>query len=119
MLSAGELDTRHVCSLGFQAALLATLDKDCFEQPGVNQAMWFGSLPLWAEELMMSLPVQSLPSEVGALFPSGQALKTRCLPLTCLHLGQIRTRRPLFNQLAINLYSPGEGLKPHIDLPHR
>jgi alkylated DNA repair dioxygenase AlkB len=29
---------------------------------------------------------------------------------------QIWRRKPLFDQLSINAYRPGEGLKPHIDL---
>jgi hypothetical protein len=32
---------------------------------------------------------------------------------------QIRARRPVFDQLAVNRYVPGEGLKQHVDLPHR
>jgi alkylated DNA repair dioxygenase AlkB len=29
---------------------------------------------------------------------------------------QIRERRPLFNQMILNRYQPGQGLKPHTDL---
>ena len=35
---------------------------------------------------------------------------------TCLPLLQTAQRRPLFDQLIVNLYQPGEGLKPHVDL---
>ena len=31
-------------------------------------------------------------------------------------LAQVRLRRPPFDQMILNRYSPGEGIKPHIDL---
>lgn len=56
-----------------------------------NQAMFFGRLPGWAEELAKLVPTQLLPPEVAC-------------------------RAPLFNQATCNVYTPGQGIIPHIDL---
>ncbi|KAK9830617.1 hypothetical protein WJX81_006040 [Elliptochloris bilobata] len=77
-----------------QETLLEGINDTYFFQPGANQAMCFGSLPYWAEELVSMLQQRSLLSAVPA-------------------------RQPLFDQLAVNRYEPGEGLKSQVDLPHR
>ena len=53
--------------------------------------MCFGALPLWTQPLADMLPVQ-------------------CWPQT------IRCRQPLFNQMIVNSYQPGEGITSHVDL---
>ncbi|GFR46236.1 hypothetical protein Agub_g7781 [Astrephomene gubernaculifera] len=57
-----------------------------------NQAMFFGKLPEWALRLAEGLPLdQLLPAPLAA----------RC---------------PSFDQAIVNLYRPGEGITPHVDL---
>ncbi|CAL8470407.1 g9949 [Coccomyxa elongata] len=62
-----------------------------FENAEMNQAMCFGSLPNWAKGLTDALPTDLLSRK-------------------------IRSRQPLFDQLTVNVYAPGEGIKAHVDL---
>lgn len=62
-----------------------------FENTEMNQAMCFGSLSDWAKDLANALP-------------------------TDLFSRKIRSRQPLFDQLTVNVYAPGEGIRPHVDL---
>ncbi|GIL48411.1 hypothetical protein Vafri_4560 [Volvox africanus] len=57
-----------------------------------NQAMFFGDLPPWALNLISLLPL-------GDLLPPDLA-----------------AREPSFDQAIVNLYRPGEGIAPHVDL---
>eukprot|EP00873_Tetraselmis_striata_P036936 jgi/Tetstr1/457200/TSEL_043848.t1 len=59
-----------------------------------NQAMVFGQLPGWLTPLLARLA-----AEASALWPPALA-----------------ARQPLFNQLIVNLYQPGQGITPHVDL---
>ncbi|KXZ48036.1 hypothetical protein GPECTOR_31g400 [Gonium pectorale] len=62
-------------------------------RPGCpNQAMFFGELPAWAQRLIGLVPL-------SALLPP--------------HLA---ARSPAFDQAILNLYRPGEGITPHVDL---
>ncbi|KAL0042700.1 hypothetical protein WJX79_008153 [Trebouxia sp. C0005] len=56
-----------------------------------NQAMCFGQLPRWTHLLADGLPLEHWPV-------------------------QIRSRHPVFDQMIVNSYKPGEGIKSHIDL---
>ncbi|DBA90576.1 TPA: hypothetical protein ACH3X1_003813 [Trebouxia sp. C0004] len=56
-----------------------------------NQAMCFGKLPRWTRLLADMLPLEHWPE-------------------------QIRSRCPVFDQMIVNSYKPGEGIKNHIDL---
>ncbi|BDA44448.1 probable Alkylated DNA repair protein alkB homolog 8 [Coccomyxa sp. Obi] len=62
-----------------------------FETAEMNQAMCFGSLPGWAKDLADALP-------------------------TDLFSRKIQSRQPLFDQLTVNVYAPGEGITAHVDL---
>eukprot|EP00884_Botryococcus_braunii_P010996 jgi/Botrbrau1/19899/Bobra.0059s0020.1 len=76
-----------------QAAIMRLVAHEgLWEVPRANQAMWFGDLPSWTAGMIEKFPLEDLPAE-------------------------IRSRRPLFDQLTINTYLPGEGLKAHVDLP--
>ncbi|PNH01877.1 hypothetical protein TSOC_012197, partial [Tetrabaena socialis] len=55
-------------------------------------AMFFGVLPAWAQRLAQMLPL-------GLLLP-----------------GPLAARAPAFDQAIVNLYRPGEGIAPHVDL---
>ncbi|GLI69371.1 hypothetical protein VaNZ11_013964 [Volvox africanus] len=57
-----------------------------------NQALFFGDLPPWALHLISLLPL-------GDLLPPDLA-----------------AREPSFDQAIVNLYRPGEGITPHVDL---
>mmetsp|Transcript_17191 Transcript_17191/g.30711 ORF Transcript_17191/g.30711 Transcript_17191/m.30711 type:complete len:280 (-) Transcript_17191:1-840(-) len=59
-----------------------------------NQAMMFGELPGWLKPTL-----QSASQHAVQLWPH-----------------TITRREPLFNQLIMNLYQPGEGITPHVDL---
>lgn len=54
----------------------------------------FGQLPGWLTPLLARLA-----AEASALWPPALA-----------------ARQPLFNQLIVNLYQPGQGITPHVDL---
>jgi alkylated DNA repair dioxygenase AlkB len=68
---------------------------------GSNQKMQFGQLSPWAKQLSDLIHLK-LSSDTNSLPP--------LLPLSILH------RSPLFNQIIINSYHPGEGIKAHVDL---
>lgn len=65
--------------------------EDWFDPDVSNQAMRFGDLPSWAEDLAALVPRSFFPDEVAS-------------------------RDPLFNQIILNLYHPGDGILPHVDL---
>ena len=75
-----------------------------------NQRMIFGlhDLPSWAMQLavLIKSKVECIPQEAMESEAPGP-------PLLPLHLLQ---RQPLFDQLIINSYRPGEGITPHVDL---
>ncbi|GAX81427.1 hypothetical protein CEUSTIGMA_g8857.t1 [Chlamydomonas eustigma] len=67
-----------------------------FFSPEANQAMRFGNLPGWAIEL--SDLIVKAAQEHGTLPP------------------EVLCRSPVFDQIIVNRYLPGEGIKPHVDL---
>lgn len=72
-----------------------------FSQPSQNQAMRFGVLPGWA--LTLSSLIFSSISRLG-------------LGLEAPLPEDILRRKPLFDQMIVNSYQPGEGIAPHVDL---
>ena len=69
-----------------QEALFKTLEQTYFREPAANQAMCFGSLPLWGAELVSTLQRQSL------LLP----VRTARVSLGCCYLqGFVRGSRSL------------------------
>ncbi|EIE27120.1 hypothetical protein COCSUDRAFT_55144 [Coccomyxa subellipsoidea C-169] len=62
-----------------------------FDDDGMNQAMCFGSLPVWATKLASTLPAH-------------------------LFSKQIQGRTPVFDQLTANAYESGDGICAHVDL---
>eukprot|EP00877_Chromochloris_zofingiensis_P010142 jgi/Chrzof1/5381/Cz16g00220.t1 len=62
-----------------------------FDNPACNQAMVFQHLPPWAIDMAGLIPHHMLPT-------------------------QVQQRQPVFDQLIVNRYQPGEGIQPHVDL---
>ncbi|KAK6260223.1 Alpha-ketoglutarate-dependent dioxygenase AlkB-like - like 1 [Theobroma cacao] len=77
-------------------------------------AMRFGDLPAWATELSNSIREAVLlghhVSKSTDLATSNGATGDCLLPLNLLW------REPLFDQLIVNVYHPGEGICAHVDL---
>ncbi|KAF9435664.1 hypothetical protein BGZ76_005777 [Entomortierella beljakovae] len=89
----------HVLSNDDQARLMALItEKNFFKAGQQNQAMCFGKRDLkwldWLEERMFMTGVLKQP------YCDDQWTK----------------RSPLFDQSIMNLYFPGDGIKPHVDL---
>lgn len=74
-----------------QLHYMECIDREGWFENGANQAMRFGDLPSWAQALAGTIPRH--------LFPS-----------------QIASREPLFDQVIVNLYLPGQGITSHVDL---
>jgi hypothetical protein len=80
-----------------ESLVVAIEGEGWFDEPAHNQAMRFGKLPAWAEGLS------------AAVFASA----SRCRGLG---LEDILARAPLFDQMIVNSYQPGEGIGAHVDL---
>lgn len=98
--------------------------------PRRNQSMRFAPLPAWASELARRVrdlaerpeepapPRGPPPSGPGPPSPPSSALGTPaaasarapCFP------ARVLARARLFDQVIVNAYRPGEGLRPHVDL---
>eukprot|EP01026_Neomeris_dumetosa_P005189 TRINITY_DN1144_c0_g1_i1.p2 TRINITY_DN1144_c0_g1~~TRINITY_DN1144_c0_g1_i1.p2 ORF type:complete len:202 (-),score=25.71 TRINITY_DN1144_c0_g1_i1:221-826(-) len=89
----GLVQLKHLISQKDQDEIMSCINKEGWlnEENGINQAMRFGKLPVFALRIADAVPLDVLPEN-------------------------IRYRQPLFNQMAINFYAPGEGLKSHVDL---
>ncbi|XP_016482782.1 uncharacterized protein P8A3.02c isoform X2 [Nicotiana tabacum] len=95
-----------------QSNLLSSIQKEgWFAQSSSNQAMRFGDLPGWAVELSSSIHEAILFSNcVAELENCGKGEET------CIFPQDLLWREPLFDQLIVNMYQPGEGICPHVDL---
>ncbi|PRQ26351.1 putative tRNA (carboxymethyluridine(34)-5-O)-methyltransferase [Rosa chinensis] len=99
-----------------QSALLSTIQNErWFTEASHNQAMRFGDLPDWAAELsdsihkvVLSCDSDSHPIELG----SARGGKQNVSPFP----SELLSRVPLFDQLILNSYQPGEGICAHVDL---
>ncbi|CAN7089301.1 unnamed protein product [Brassica rapa subsp. narinosa] len=90
---------RNFLSVHHQSDLLsAILNEGWFVEESINQAMRFGDLPSWATELS------------DLILESVESVDLPVLPADLLW------REPLFDQLIVNLYQPGEGICAHVDL---
>ncbi|KAL6208433.1 hypothetical protein ACLB2K_019382 [Fragaria x ananassa] len=99
-----------------QSALLSTIQNEgWFTEASHNQAMRFGDLPGWAAELSDSIKevVLSCGSD-SHLIESGSSCggKKNVSPFS----PELLVREPLFDQLILNSYQPGEGICAHVDL---
>ncbi|CAA2969226.1 alkylated DNA repair alkB homolog 8 [Olea europaea subsp. europaea] len=99
-----------------QSSLLSSIEKEgCFADASHNQAMRFGDLPSWAVELSYYVResvrssgyVSELTYEEETIDKGKEA---------SLFPPKLLQREPLFNQLIVNIYQPGEGIGAHVDL---
>ncbi|XP_054819391.1 alkylated DNA repair protein ALKBH8 homolog isoform X2 [Prosopis cineraria] len=98
---------RDFLSSDQQSILLSAIRKEgWFNEALRNQAMRFGDLPTWSTELSDSIRELVFFNDDG-FQGDGQ---TSALPWDLLW------REPLFNQLIVNVYEPGEGICAHVDL---
>jgi alkylated DNA repair dioxygenase AlkB len=66
--------------------------------------------------MIFASPTTPLPSHLNNLLHTCQTILEPVLPLSTY---QILFNQPLSRQVILNLYPPGQGITPHIDLPHR
>ncbi|XP_019053584.1 PREDICTED: alkylated DNA repair protein alkB homolog 8 isoform X2 [Nelumbo nucifera] len=106
---------RDFLSLERQSSLLSAIEKEgWFTEASHNQAMRFGDLPAWAIELSESIRKAVWfcdISECGDSSTCDQDKEEVC-PLP----SDLLWREPLFDQLIVNVYQPGEGICGHVDL---
>ncbi|AET00428.1 putative tRNA (carboxymethyluridine(34)-5-O)-methyltransferase [Medicago truncatula] len=91
---------RNFLSSHKQSRLLSSIaSENWFTQPSINQSMRFGyqNLPRWAIKLSDSI-CQSCSSSPSPF------------------LQNLSMRYPFFDQMITNVYQPGEGICPHVDL---
>uniref|UniRef100_A0A2P2IQE0 Uncharacterized protein MANES_05G063800 n=1 Tax=Rhizophora mucronata TaxID=61149 RepID=A0A2P2IQE0_RHIMU len=90
-----------------QSTLLSAIQNEgWFTEPSKNQAMRFGNLPSWAIELSSSIHEALLFGDhihVRADLDSSDGCQG-----SCLLPSDILWREPLFDQLIVNVYQPGE-----------
>eukprot|EP00123_Amoebidium_parasiticum_P009444 comp19479_c0_seq1/m.22690 comp19479_c0_seq1/g.22690 ORF comp19479_c0_seq1/g.22690 comp19479_c0_seq1/m.22690 type:complete len:226 (-) comp19479_c0_seq1:349-1026(-) len=79
-----------------QAELLDALVSNGYFAAGRNQAMIFGNFPEWA--LTLAHHTQQC-AQHNSLLPE-----------------ELVSREPLFDQMILNMYHMGDGIKPHVDL---
>ncbi|KAK3041498.1 hypothetical protein RJ639_000475 [Escallonia herrerae] len=97
-----------------QSLLLSHIQKEgWFTEASHNQAMRFGDLPAWATELCNSIrEVVQFSDFVSETWDkSFNKVKE-----ACIFPSDLLWREPLFNQLIVNIYQPGEGICAHVDL---
>ncbi|KAH6766384.1 2-oxoglutarate and oxygenase superfamily protein [Perilla frutescens var. hirtella] len=98
---------RDFLSADQQSSLLSALEKDGYlAEASHNQAMRFGDLPPWALELSHLIRENVCFSSDFPVASENQ----------CLFPSELLWREPLFNQLIVNMYQPGEGIGAHVDL---
>ncbi|PON65699.1 Alpha-ketoglutarate-dependent dioxygenase AlkB-like [Parasponia andersonii] len=105
-------------SLQHQSSLLSAVQNEgWFSEASHNQAMRFGQLPSWAMELSDSIRdvvvsssynVHDDDMELGISYNG----RNGASPFP----SDLLWREPLFDQLIVNLYHPGEGICAHVDL---
>ncbi|KAI6695750.1 hypothetical protein NL676_023460 [Syzygium grande] len=84
--------------------------------PTGGDAMRFGSLPAWATELSNSIREAVLLGDFDPEFESSNADAYEDCSLFPILPLELLGREPLFDQLIVNLYRPGEGICAHVDL---
>ncbi|KAG8389474.1 hypothetical protein BUALT_Bualt02G0233100 [Buddleja alternifolia] len=98
-----------------QSTLLSAIEKEGYlSGASHNQAMRFGDLPPWAIELSQHIRENVL---LSGYFSDYMDLARRDSGKEkCLFPPELLWREPLFNQLIVNIYQPGEGICAHVDL---
>ncbi|KAL8252928.1 hypothetical protein R6Q59_036621 [Mikania micrantha] len=97
-----------------QSTLISSiLQEGWFTDASHNQAMRFGDLPAWANEL--STCIREL-IEYSNYDLESMELSSEMDGQDCIFPSKLLNREPLFNQLIANSYQPGEGICAHVDL---
>ncbi|XP_071921394.1 uncharacterized protein P8A3.02c [Coffea arabica] len=98
-----------------QSSLLSAIQKEGWlSEFSGNQAMRFGNLPQWAIELSNSIKEAVF---VGHYLSESMNLPTHDKGKEAYPLPpELLWREPLFDQLIVNTYQPGEGICAHVDL---
>lgn len=98
-----------------QSTLLASILREgWFNDASHNQAMRFGDLPTWAKELSTCVLELIRYSDYDP-----ESMDTNTCQMdeqACVFPSELLHRVPLFNQLIVNSYQPGEGICAHVDL---
>ncbi|KAI4349644.1 hypothetical protein L6164_010208 [Bauhinia variegata] len=98
-----------------QSCLLCEIQNEgWFREASNNQAMRFGDLPAWATELSNSIRELVLLSDSN--FDLVELDTFEGNEEACLFPSALLWRYPLFDQLIVNVYNPGEGICAHVDL---
>ncbi|KAC9871539.1 hypothetical protein E3N88_45163 [Mikania micrantha] len=92
---------------------ISEIKEGWFTDASHNQAMRFGDLPAWANEL--STCIREL-IEYSNYDLESMELSSEMDGQDCIFPSKLLNREPLFNQLIANSYQPGEGICAHVDL---
>ncbi|KAF6142632.1 hypothetical protein GIB67_015118 [Kingdonia uniflora] len=105
----------HFLSFDQQSSLISAIKNEgWFTEESHNQAMRFGDLPAWAVELSEAIRVAVSSRECMHEYNEWETcdLDKEVCPLP----SNLLWREPLFDQLIVNTYQPGEGICAHVDL---
>ncbi|KAK6120215.1 hypothetical protein DH2020_046121 [Rehmannia glutinosa] len=106
---------RDFLSVDLQSSLLSAFEKEGYlAGTSHNQAMKFGDLPPWALELSYIIRENVLLS--GSCSESMNLVTSDSSKESCFFPSELLWREPLFDQLIVNIYQPGEGICAHVDL---
>ena len=98
-----------------QSCVMAKADKELLNTGrGCNQAMVFGlaNFPPWVSQI-----VQRLEQGKGVVGQGAQRIEQGGkFKIFACDRPALNNRVPMFNQIIVNEYWPGEGIKPHVDL---
>nr|XP_043638414.1 alkylated DNA repair protein ALKBH8 homolog [Erigeron canadensis] len=105
----------HFLTSHQQSSLLQSIFQEgWFSDVTHNQAMRFGDLPAWAKELSTCIRelIQYSDYDPESMDTSTCNMDNK----DCIFPSKLLHREPLFNQLIVNSYQPGEGICAHVDL---
>ncbi|XP_058082719.1 uncharacterized protein LOC131230767 [Magnolia sinica] len=99
-----------------QSSLLSSIQREgWFTEASHNQAMRFGDLPEWAMELSGFIREAVFCSEFFSELCE-ETIPKQDDAEACPLASDLLWREPLFDQLIVNVYQPGEGICGHVDL---
>ncbi|XP_077240718.1 2-oxoglutarate (2OG) and Fe(II)-dependent oxygenase superfamily protein [Tasmannia lanceolata] len=100
-----------------QSSLLSSIKREgWFTEASHNQAMRFRDLPIWAIELAGFIREVVCPSEFFSELREDSTTSDQVQEEECPLPSDLLWREPLFDQLIVNVYQPGEGICGHVDL---
>ncbi|XP_059295095.1 uncharacterized protein LOC132048188 isoform X2 [Lycium ferocissimum] len=105
------VNVKALSGQSFYICFLIVAAEGWFAESSSNQAMRFGDLPGWAVELSSSIHEVIVSDNYVAESENCEKGKE-----ACIFPQDLLWREPLFDQLIVNMYQPGEGICPHVDL---